>query len=322
MELILLNFLRPLWLFLLLAAAGVPAPASAGPGAATQGGNAVAGKAPAVVARPNPAIWLLADADTKIYLLGTVHVLRPGFAWRSPLLDRIILEADELVEETYEEPGSDINADARAAMFLEKPSPILERVPKGKQAALKAAILESRIPLSFYDRMRTWTASIMLGLAELLGGYGVDNPDDAPGVEDVLEQVFRSAGKPISSVEDPQTVVEALNALPAEVQTALLLETIAHRDKAGAGKAADDRGDLLWARGDVDRLGAAIMKDLPPALLDPLVRRRNRAWTGWLESRLERPGTLLFAVGAGHLAGPDSVQRMLAERGLTAQRIN
>ncbi len=53
-----------------------------------------------------------------------------------------------------------------------------------------------------------------------------------------------------------------------------------------------------------------------------LVRRRNAAWTLWLEERLKKPGTLLFAVGAGHLAGRESVQAMLAKRGLQVKRID
>jgi uncharacterized protein YbaP (TraB family) len=60
----------------------------------------------------------------------------------------------------------------------------------------------------------------------------------------------------------------------------------------------------------------------PPALFDVLVRRRNAAWTSWLEARLKRPGTLLFAVGAGHLAGKESVQAMLAQRGLRVKRVD
>ncbi|HEY0114242.1 MAG TPA: TraB/GumN family protein, partial [Allosphingosinicella sp.] len=44
--------------------------------------------------------------------------------------------------------------------------------------------------------------------------------------------------------------------------------------------------------------------------------------TGWLAQRMERPGTVLFAVGAGHLAGRDSVQSMLAARGIQARRID
>ena len=53
-----------------------------------------------------------------------------------------------------------------------------------------------------------------------------------------------------------------------------------------------------------------------------LLEDRNRAWAGWLDKRLDRPGIVLVAVGAGHFFGPTSVQAMLAERGLSAERID
>ena len=76
-----------------------------------------------------------------------------------------------------------------------------------------------------------------------------------------------------------------------------------------------------WLVGDVERLGAE-MEEMPAEMYDILITRRNRAWTQWLIERLERPGTVLFAVGSGHLAGRDSVQSMLAEHGLEATRIH
>ena len=53
-----------------------------------------------------------------------------------------------------------------------------------------------------------------------------------------------------------------------------------------------------------------------------LLEDRNRAWAAWLDERLDSPGTVLVAVGAGHFSGPTSVQAMLAERGLSAERID
>ena len=79
-----------------------------------------------------------------------------------------------------------------------------------------------------------------------------------------------------------------------------------------------------WARSaemDVrDELtgGTAFGSAIGKLLLD----NRNRAWAGWLEERLAEPGTLLVAVGAGHLAGENSLHAMLAKRGLATQRLN
>jgi hypothetical protein len=167
--------------------------------------------------------------------------------------------------------------------------------------------------------MQTWAAAITLGLADLLGEYGVENVGDAPGVEDVLEEVFRKAGKPIGSVEDPAAVLGAMNALPPAVQSQLLVETV---EELAKSKAGSDGMDAAWAAGEAEQMEVGEADDLPPAIYDVLIRKRNAAWTQWLAERLERPGSVLFAVGAGHLAGPDSVQKMLAARGLRARRID
>ena len=76
-----------------------------------------------------------------------------------------------------------------------------------------------------------------------------------------------------------------------------------------------------WLRGDVADI-AAEMQEMPPELFEVADHPPQPAWTGWLIDRLERPGTVLFAVGAGHLAGRDSVQSMLEARGFTVRRIH
>jgi uncharacterized protein YbaP (TraB family) len=198
--------------------------------------------------------------------------------------------------------------------------PILERVPKKKRKPLKAAIEASGVPLPIFDRMHSWAAAMTLGIAQMLSEYGVDDPDEAPGVEDVLEETFRVAGKPILSVEDGNAVLASMSALPENVQTELLLEAIA---PAAAGDAAAfGEAESEWVAGRAEALDLESEAGFPPALFDVLVRRRNAAWTLWLEERLKKPGTLLFAVGAGHLAGRESVQSMLASRGLRVKRVD
>ena len=311
-----LTFSR-LWLLPLAALAA--APALAAPIAKTSGNKAA--PAPAPQADPRPALWLLADEDTKIYMFGTIHVLPPGFRWRSAALDKAVGEAAELVVETYEAPGAETRLDGLDGFFAPNAPPILERVPRKKRKALKAAIEASGVPLPVFDRMHSWAAAMTLGIAQMLSEYGVEDPGEAPGVEDVLEAAFRDAGKPISSVEDGDAVLASMSALPEAVQTQLLLEAI---EPLPADQPAEPAtaGELDWVAGNVSAMSLEGEAGFPPALFDVLVRRRNAAWTQWLEARLKQPGTLLFAVGAGHLAGRESVQAMLAQRGLRVKRVD
>ena len=58
-----------------------------------------------------------------------------------------------------------------------------------------------------------------------------------------------------------------------------------------------------------------------PELKAALLTRRNYNWSQWIERRMAQPGAVMVAVGAGHLAGEESVQRYLQSRGYNVKRL-
>jgi uncharacterized protein YbaP (TraB family) len=57
-----------------------------------------------------------------------------------------------------------------------------------------------------------------------------------------------------------------------------------------------------------------------PKLYQRLLVQRNQVWATKIAAMLQQPGTVFIAVGAAHLAGPDSVQVQLRKLGISAQR--
>ena len=267
-------------------------------------------------APPRPAIWLVEDSDTRIYLLGTIHILPPGFHWRSAAIERLIGQADELVVEDYTPPGVEESMDA---MLRETPLPLLGRVPEDRRPALAAAVRKSGFPRTMYDVLQSWAAAMMLDIGLSLKAMGIEDPTKAPGVEDQLEAAFRAAGKPIGSVEESDEVLAAMSAMPETAQVEMLL-IIA--EDSGTGASAFQEDLAHWRAGRDEKMAVLPEDDFPAEAYEILLKRRNAAWTKWLAERLDRPGTVLFAVGAAHLAGADSVQKMLAARGLEAKRFD
>jgi uncharacterized protein YbaP (TraB family) len=49
---------------------------------------------------------------------------------------------------------------------------------------------------------------------------------------------------------------------------------------------------------------------------------RNGRWADWIAARMQTPGTVFLAVGAGHLAGKDSLLVRLAQKGIDSTRVN
>lgn len=277
--------------------------------------------APAAVAAkdaPAPAIWRIADEDTTIYLFGTIHVLEPKLKWRSRTLNRIITRADELVVESSDADFAKMEAgmaeELEAEIAVDRP-PLIERVAKNKRDSVRRTIMASGMPEGMFDLLPTWMAVFALGM----GGIADTGTEEA-GADSTLEQLFLKAGKPVVSVEDPNAVIGAIRKLPEAELLRLLEDDSAAAEEDVPGATSED---LEWARGDVSGLAEGLGEDdLGPALYGALIRDRNAAWTSWLIERMKRPGTVLFAVGAGHLVGPDSVQTMLAARDVRSQRID
>lgn len=267
--------------------------------------------------REGPALWKVADQDTTIYLFGTIHMLPKGHQWRTPLLEQAIASSDELVIETL--IGDDPVASAqRMARLGTSPglAPIVERVPEEKRSALRKVIADANIPEAALDRMETWAAALILTSISLRQ-MGLD---PSLGVEKGLEATYQEKARPISGLETVEEQLGLFDSLSEESQRKFLASVI--EDPKEARKRFQAMLQT-WSQGDVKGIARTFSADLRewPELREALLRRRNANWAKWIDDRLDRPGTVMVAVGAGHLAGEESVQKMLEGRGIKAVRI-
>ncbi|NIJ07145.1 hypothetical protein FHS31_000727 [Sphingomonas vulcanisoli] len=267
---------------------------------------------------PRPALWKIADADTTIYLFGTIHVLPKGLQWRDAAIDKALADSQSLTLETVldDDPGRVARALTTMGVAKRLP-PLADRVPEAKKQALAALVAQSGFPIETLDRMKSWAAAIVLTGASF-SQIGLEPGGE--GVEPQLSKLFRAAGKPIEGFETPEQQLGFFDALSETAQRAFLVSALDDPKKA---RADFDQMLRSWAKGDVAAIARAFAEEpeFTPQLRELLVKRRDKAWADALAKRMEKPGTMFVAVGAGHLAGPDSVQRMLAERKIVAVRV-
>ena len=137
-----------------------------------------------------PALWQVADADTTIYLFGTIHILPHDLRWSSAKVDAAIAASDALVVETL----LDSDAAKTGAILMQlgqSPGlpPLLDRVAANKRAALRGAVDKSGVPLAVLDGMESWAAALTLAagaIRELPGST-------EHGAETVLKARFARA---------------------------------------------------------------------------------------------------------------------------------
>ena len=269
-------------------------------------------------AKGRPALWQVSDKDTTIYLFGTIHLLPKDYAWRTPAFEKAVAGSQSLVVETIVDTGNPAALAAEMARISTSPNlpPIASRVPQAKRALLEAAITKTGVPRPAFDRMETWAAAFVL-LGTQFKDLGLSGE---AGVETVLRSTFTQAGKPVGQLETNSEQLGLFDTLPESAQLSLLEGAI----EAPGEMRGQFQGMLAaWGRGDVKQIGDTFNEDLAssPALREALLKRRNVNWARWIQRRLASPGSVLVAVGAGHLAGADSVSSMLESDGYRVRRV-
>lgn len=271
----------------------------------------------AAPAATGPALWKVADADTTIYLFGTVHALPKDTAWRRPAIDNALAASDTLVTEIdlkATDPAAAAKLIGETAM-LPAGQTLRGLLSADQRIKFEASLADLGLPVAAFDRFEPWYASIALTAVRLSkAGFAGEN-----GVEKTLDSGL-GADKKRDALETAAFQLGVFDGLPQDAQIDFLMQV---------ADSKEDVGKLLaqmvaeWIEGDADGLAALMNKDMQAnrVLYERLLFARNRNWAGWIENRLKTPGTVFVAVGAGHLAGADSVQDALKARGIATARL-
>lgn len=271
----------------------------------------------AAPADADPALWVVKDEDTTIYLFGTIHVLKPGLSWFDEAVKTAFDQSDTLVLEMVEPDQATQQRIVMAKAFDPAQTPLTTQLPPNYAAAFGKAMSEGGVPASAYDKMRPWFAAVSLSLLPVQKlGY-----DAANGPEGILAKAAQAAGKPVRGLETFEGQLSIFDRLSRDAALQLLKSTMDELPRAGETM---DRMVENWSAGDPDALARDMNDELKdsPEVEKALLVDRNRRWAGWVAERMRSPGTVFVAVGAGHLAGPNSVQAMLGAYKLKATRIS
>ncbi len=269
----------------------------------------------------NPAMWVVRDNDTTVYLFGTFHMLDDSRDWFNDEVKTAFDASDELVVEVVLPEDQ-----AQVAQMMQ---PLVMRLavdPQGRtlssrltpeqNATLNRMLSELGAPAGAFDRFEPWFVAMTLSalMTQKAGMTGEQ------GAEMVLKRAARARNMPVGQVETIEGQLTMLDSLPDAEQIAQLQEALDDLEQLNAML---PRMLAAWSNGDPAQLDALMNESLNkyPAVRRILLADRNARWAEWIQQRMARPGTVFMAVGAGHLVGADSVQTYLAQRGLQATRV-
>lgn len=278
----------------------------------------VAAPAPATT-KATPALWVVKDADTTIYLFGTFHLMRPDVDWNHGAVKAAFDKSDSLRLEiaNLEAEGPAIAQLMATQGQLPAGQTIYDGLSDSQKARLDKIIAATGIPPQAMQPMRPWLASLVLSLS-VYAKLGL-NPEQ--GIDKTLDSLARAANKPVEGFETGAEQVGFFASMSEAQQRQMLVATIEDWDQIST---MIDQMVVSWKTGNEQQLADLMNASLrtQPELAKLLLSDRNERWANWIAGRMAQPGTVFVAVGAGHLAGTDSVQSFLERKGIKSQRVN
>ena len=257
-----------------------------------------------------PALWVVNDHDTIIYLFGTFHTLDGRSQWFGQAVKAAFSQSDELMLEAVVPKPSDGKAKAAGKAARSKAGRKGKADPRAS-AHPPSPVVQLAPSASF---MATTKLVMNAGRAK---GMSTDRGADA-----VLRNAADQAGKPVGGLESLDFQLAMFSSLPAGPQAVPPAQD--PRIVQALGAVLTDL-QAAWNRGAVEETFTPLLRQMQqqsPQTYNAMFVERNARWAHWIADRLGTPGTVFVAVGTGHLSGPDSVQKQLASLGVKSARVN
>jgi uncharacterized protein YbaP (TraB family) len=267
----------------------------------------------------DPAIWRVKGAHGTVYLFGSVHMMKPNVEWKSEKVAQALTASDVLYLEIA---NLDDTAGAEPMVMqygIDAGHPLSTKISKDDLALLDAAAKGMGLPgEQMFEPMKPWLVSMTLSIAPMLkAGY-----QPTSGIDMKLLAEVKAEQKPVKGFETMLEQMHMLADVPEDEQVKML-----HKDLVEMDKSTAEMNDVVvaWEHGDVETIGKMDNDELAtkyPEEYQRIIVDRNRRWAATIDGLLKDPGTgtVFVAVGAGHLAGPDSVLKMLEKDGWKAER--
>jgi hypothetical protein len=263
-------------------------------------------------------LWRIDGTENRVYLLGSVHLLRESDYPIPPSIYDAYDDAETLVMELDMD-----DLDMLAVQALVSELGIIQNggnleAMLGPDAFEQAAALAAAasIPLAPLERAEPWYAAITVEQMMLMRiGF-----DPAFGIEAHLASRAAEDRKEIIGLETMREQLELLDGLSLDAQRSLLLQSL--EDSLEIGEIMDEMV-RAWRHGDLGYLEDTILKEMQtyPELYRALVVARNVAWVEKIDALLNDSDDYLVVVGALHLIGEDGVPTLLGKRGKQAVQL-
>lgn len=274
-------------------------------------------ESPATEQASRGCLWEVSSEKGTLFLLGTVHLLKPGSHTVSPAAEAAFEQAQTILLELdlgeAESPESQQLFARKATLQGET---LEDKVSRETLALAKDKTEALGLPFDRLRNLKPWSLSLTLSLFKLQTlGF-----DPRHGVDRYYFDQGKQAGKNMDALETMEYQLDLFDGMSDRLQEKFLLQTLGELDRLG-----EETEQLVqaWSGGEVEVLAELMQNSFEdyPGLYQRLIVERNNNWLIRLKPLLDRPGTTLLVVGAFHLVGAESVVELLKKQGYTVKQL-
>lgn len=265
-----------------------------------------------------PMMWVVKDADSTIYLFGSIHVMKDDIVWLTPEVRQRFDSASDAWFEVADADNQALLLQTARKYVVDPSGQMTKGLTEAEIKTIDTLVAPYGLSAQKMMGMRKWAVGLFL-VAQKIQSLGY-NPK--MGVDVQLLALARASGKGVHGFETIDQQLQAMVPTNEADELASLRQAISEVEDADKELAPLLRA---WIEGDEAGLARHLIdkyKAEDPASYQRMIVARNAAWEPQIEDILRGKGTVFITVGAGHLVGPDSVIAMLRAHGIEVTRLN
>lgn len=269
-------------------------------------------------AAADAAVWKVSNGQNELFIAGTVHILPPSEFPLPTEFDKAYQQADSIVLEAKLPDPTDQQAQMAMIQKLAYPT---------------GETLSQKISESTYKELKQYLSGLGLNLDELNGfkpGFVLSMMTvmeahkaglAGEGVDAFYDKQAKKDNKEVNYLETAEFQLNMLANIGKDSEEKFILETLKEMSKF---KPQLEQLIAAWRTGDINAIDSLILeqaKSKDPEGYQSMFTDRNRNWIPQISEMLNDKEKELVLVGAGHLAGDDSVLKMLKAKGYSVTKI-
>lgn len=264
------------------------------------------------------SVWVVESATTRLYLCGTIHLLRRTDYPLPVAYDQAYSDSSRLVFELP--PGTSRDPQLAERMRAEGTYPagqaLSDQVKPAAWDALGRWASDRGLNAGVFNQYRPWFVALTVSATE----YAALGAEPDRGVDQTFEKRAEKDGKPGEGLETLALQMGLFTSLTEAQQQELLEQTLAEL------KTLPDQFKKMitaWRGGDADTLHQMLFEEAEkyPELLDTFLTQRNLRWMKQLEGYLAGKEHVMVLVGTGHMGGKGGLIDLLRNKGYRVRKL-